>query len=126
MLRIIRNCGAGRSMKHVLGIVLAGAVLASAVGFSAGAADEKSYTITIKDHRFDPAQLEIPANTKVKLIVKNLDPTPEEFEMLSPKREKVVKGGQEGSLYVGPFAPGTYEFFGDFNPKTARGQIVAK
>ena len=46
--------------------------------------------------------------------------------MTSPKREKVVKGGQEGTLYVGPFKPGTYEFFGDFNPKTARGQIVAK
>jgi hypothetical protein len=113
-------------MKRVLGIALACAVLASAMGFPARAEDEKSYTITIKDHRFDPAQLEVPANTKFKLVIKNMDATPEEFEMASPKREKVVKGGQEGSIYLGPFNPGSYDFVGEFNPSTAKGRIVAK
>jgi hypothetical protein len=89
-------------------------------------AQEQTYRVTIKDHKFEPAELEVPANTKFKLIVKNLDPTPEEFEMSNPTREKVVKGGQEGTVNLGPFAPGAYEFFGDFNPKTARGRIVAK
>src|SRR4051812_7675466 len=114
-------------MKRVLGVAVGAALLTlSAASFPARAQDEKSYTLTIKDHKFEPAQLEVPANTKVKLVIKNLDPTPEEFEMTSPKREKVVKGGQEGTVYVGPFKSGTYEFFGDFNPKTARGQIVVK
>jgi Cupredoxin-like domain len=38
----------------------------------------------------------------------------------------VIPGGQEGFVFIGPLSPGTFEFFGDFNPKTARGRIVVK
>jgi len=89
-------------------------------------AEEGTYTLTIKDHRFAPTELEIPADKKIMLIVKNLDSTPEEFESLELHREKVVTGGQEITVYIGPLRPGRYEFFGDFNPQTARGHIVAK
>lgn len=89
-------------------------------------AQEASYVLTIKDHRFEPGEIEIPADRKVTLVVKNLDPTPEEFESLELRREKVVAGGQEITIYIGPLRPGRYEFFGDFNPKTARGHIVVK
>ena len=89
-------------------------------------AEEGTYTLTIKDHRFAPTELEIPADKKITLIVKNLDSTPEEFESLELHREKVVTGGQEITVYIGPLRPGRYEFFGDFNPQTARGHIVAK
>jgi plastocyanin len=89
-------------------------------------AQEQSVELTIKDHRFEPARIEIPANTKVKLVIKNADASPEEFEMNNPKREKVIKGGQQGELTIGPLKPGTYDFVGEFNPKTARGQIVVK
>ena len=89
-------------------------------------AQEQSVELTIRDHRFEPARIEIPANAKVKLVIKNADPTPEEFEMNNPKREKVIKGGQQGELTIGPLKPGTYDFVGEFNPKTARGQIVVK
>jgi hypothetical protein len=113
-------------MKRVLGVAIA-AVLLSVSAPSARAQDEKAYSLTIKDHKFEPTRLEVPANTKFKLTIKNLDPTPEEFEMTNPsKREKVLKGGQEGSITLGPFKPGTYEFVGEFNSKTARGQIIAK
>ncbi len=98
-------------------------------GLLAGAqvqAQESTYTLTIKNHRFEPTQLEIPANTKVQLVVKNADSTPEEFESTELRREKVIPGGQEGAIYVGPLAPGTYEFFGDFNPQTARGHLTVK
>jgi plastocyanin len=90
------------------------------------AAQETSYTLVIKDHRFQPAEIEIPAGQKIALIVKNDDPTPEEFESTELRREKVVPGGEQVTVYVGPLKPGRYEFFGDFNPKTARGQIIAK
>ena len=89
-------------------------------------AEGGTYTLTIKDHRFSPTELEIPAGKKITLIVKNLDSTPEEFESLELHREKVVTGGQEITIYIGPLRPGRYEFFGDFNPTTARGHIVAK
>jgi Cupredoxin-like domain len=92
----------------------------------AARADEAPAQLTIRDHQFEPVELQIPANTKVKLIVRNADPTPEEFESFELRREKVVPGGQEILIYVGPLAPGSYEFFGDFHPQTARGHLVAK
>jgi plastocyanin len=93
---------------------------------TAGTAQESSYTLIIKDHQFQPSEIEIPAGTKIALIVENHDPTPEEFESTELRREKVVPGGEQITVYVGPLKPGRYEFFGDFNPQTARGHIVAK
>lgn len=90
------------------------------------AAEEESYTLSIKDHRFEPAELTIPADKKVKLQIRNLDATPEEFESLELHREKVVAGGGEITVFVGPLQAGSYEFFGDFNPRTARGHLVVK
>jgi len=96
-----------------------------AIGTSA-AAQEPAYTLVIKDHQFQPTEIEIPAGQKIALTVKNNDPTPEEFESTELRREKVVAGGEQITVYVGPLKPGKYEFFGDFNPKTARGHIIAK
>ena len=90
------------------------------------AAQEPAYTLVIKDHQFQPAEIEIPAGQKIALLVKNNDTTPEEFESTELRREKVVAGGEQITVYIGPLKPGKYEFFGDFNPKTARGHIVVK
>jgi plastocyanin len=91
----------------------------------APAADD-TYTLKIKDHRFDPAQLDVPAGKKLKLVVRNLDPTPEEFESPDLKREKVIPGKGQASISIGPLKPGTYKFAGEFHEGTAQGQIVAK
>lgn len=90
------------------------------------AADEDPYVLTIKDHRFDPETLEVPAGKRVKLVVRNQDPTAEEFESYSLNREKVIAGGSEGIVYIGPLDPGTYEFFGEFHEDTAKGKLIAK
>lgn len=103
------------------------ALLALVLGGAAPALSEDGpYVLTIKNHRFEPTEIAIPANQKIKLTVKNLDPTPEEFESTDLRREKVVAGGGEITVYIGPLQPGRYEFFGDFNPTTARGHIVVK
>jgi len=100
---------------------------ALAVCLAGGAqADPARYTLTIRDHRFSPVELQVPAGQKIELHVVNQDPTPEEFESTELHREKVVSGGQEITVFIGPLRPGSYEFFGDFNPATARGHIVAK
>jgi hypothetical protein len=93
---------------------------------TAVAAQEPAYTLVIKDHKFQPNEIEVPAGQKVALLVKNDDPTPEEFESTELRREKVVAGGEQITVYIGPLKPGRYEFFGDFNPATARGHIVVK
>ena len=90
------------------------------------AAQEPAYMLVIKDHQFQPTEIEVPAGQKLALLVKNNDTTPEEFESTELRREKVVAGGEQITVYIGPLKPGTYEFFGDFNPKTARGHIIAK
>lgn len=81
------------------------------------------FTIEIRDHLFFPSELVIPANTKVKLLMINQDPTPEEFESYELNREKVIMGGAKATIFIGPLAPGQYPFFGEFNPKTAQGLI---
>jgi len=89
-------------------------------------AQDHAYTLVIKDHQFQPTEIEVPAGQKIALTVKNNDSTPEEFESTELRREKVVAGGEQITVYIGPLKPGKYEFFGDFNPKTARGHIIAK
>lgn len=101
-------------------------VLCIAVAANVASAEEPTFTLRIKNHIFEPAELTVPANTRIKLVVKNEDATPEEFESLSLRREKVVKGNSEIVINIGPLAPGRYEYFGEFNPKTARGAIVVK
>jgi hypothetical protein len=89
-------------------------------------AEDAVYTLTIKDHRFTPAEITIPADTRVKLLVKNLDPSAEEFESYELNREKVVSGGGEIIVYIGPVKPGRYPFFGEFHQDTAQGAVIAK
>ena len=82
--------------------------------------------LTIKDHRFNPAEVRVPAGKKVKLIVANEDPTPEEFESHSMHREKIIPGKSTATIFIGPLKPGRYKFEGEFNPKTAQGVVIAE
>jgi len=109
----------------VLWVVLAVTAVGMATGHPA-LAEEGSYKLTIRDHRFDPAELEVPAGKRVKLVVHNADPTPEEFESHDLKREKVIPGGGTAILYIGPLAAGTYAFVGEFHEDTAKGRIIVK
>jgi len=84
------------------------------------------FEIEICNHLFQPDVLTIPADTKVKLIVYNRDPTPEEFESFELNREKVIMGGGKAVIFIGPLPPGEYPFFGEFNPQTALGTIIVK
>jgi len=84
------------------------------------------FELKIKDHKFDPEIVRIPAGTKVKLKVINLDPTPEEFESFDLNREKIIGGNKTGIVFIGPLKPGEYTFFGEFNMDTAQGKIIAE
>lgn len=84
------------------------------------------FELEIRGHLFEPSSLHIPANTKIKLLVHNRDKTPEEFESYELNREKVILGGQKAVIFIGPLKPGSYPFFGEFNPKTAQGEIIAE
>lgn len=93
-------------------------------GTRAGEATEVE--LRIQNHLFDPAELVVPANTKVRVHIHNLDATPEEFESWELNREKVILGGERTVIFVGPLPPGEYPFFGEFNPKTAQGKLIVR
>ena len=101
------------------------AVALFTLAFTAHAADTE-VSLVIRDHRFEPEEVTVPAGQKIKLVVHNQDHTPEEFESHELNREKVIPGGAKATIFVGPLSPGSYPFFGEFNPKTARGRIIAK
>ena len=103
-------------------LALAAFLSASLVAF----AQDAEFAISIKDHKFSPDRIEIPAGKKVKLVVDNQDPTPEEFESHSMKVEKVIPGKTKATIFVGPLKAGEYKFVGEFNEKTAKGVVVAK
>ena len=84
------------------------------------------FVIVIKDHKFEPSELTIPAGQRVKLVVDNQDPTSEEFESHSLHREKVIPGNSKANIYVGPLEPGTHKFFGEFNEATAQGTLIVE
>lgn len=82
--------------------------------------------IEIRNHLFFPPQIVIPADTKVKLLITNHDPTPEEFESYELNREKVISGNSKAVIFIGPLPPGEYPFFGEFYPKTAQGKVLVQ
>ena len=89
-------------------------------------ADDPTFEITIKDHKFTPSEIVVPAGQKIRLIVKNDDPTAEEFESKPLNREKVVAGKSQATIFVGPLKPGEYEFVGEYHEKTAVGKLIVK
>jgi hypothetical protein len=103
-------------------------LLISLLFLSPGAVSAKTpiIEIEIRNHLFFPAEVEVPANTKVKLLVKNLDATAEEFESFELNREKIILGNSQGVIFIGPLPPGEYLFFGEFFPKTAQGKIIVR
>lgn len=96
------------------------------ISLVATAANADDPQLIISDHKFQPERLEVPAGTKFKLIVRNNDPTAEEFESFQLNREKVVPPGKDVPVFLGPLDRGEYPFFGDFHQDTAKGVLVAK
>jgi hypothetical protein len=74
--------------------------------FGALAADALEILLTIKNNRFEPAEVKVPANQRVKLIVHNQDPSPEEFESRQLGREKIVPAERRFRSSSGHSSPG--------------------
>ncbi len=82
--------------------------------------------LTLDQHRFSPEELRVKANAPFVLVITNKDKEDEEFEMSSLRIEKIIPGGKTLQLKMPALKPGTYQFIGDFNEKTAKGRIVAE
>jgi hypothetical protein len=121
-LMIKMDCWRRAKLAAVL-LMVAVAMCVSTEGLQAqqGAA----IAVTMKDHRFQPAEIHAPANRPLAITVRNLDGAAIEFESVSLRVEKVIASGSAGVVNVRPLAPGRYEFFDDFHQE-ARGVLVVE
>lgn len=100
--------------------------LSTALFANTVSAEGKVFNLVIKNHKFEPTEITVPAGVKIQLNVKNLDSTAEEFESYELNQEKVIPGGQEVTLHIEPLKAGHYPFVGEFNEDTAKGVLIAK
>jgi len=105
---------------------LAAALLVALAAVPARAEDPTQVELIIKDHRFQPAEIHVPAGKPVLITVRNQDETAEEFDSTALKVEKVVPGGNYGTVRLRPLGAGKYPFIGEYHADTAQGVIVAE
>ena len=99
--------------------LLLAALLASLGPISQALAED--FSLTIKDHHFEPAELQVPAGQGIHAERHQSDATAEEFESDDLDVEKVIAGGQSATIKLGPLDPGRYEFYGEYHEDTAKG-----
>ena len=102
------------------------AIVAFAMTGIAHAQNSVEIALSYKDKKFDPPEISAPANTPIVIKFRNLDKDAMEFESDSLKIEKVVAAGKDATIKVKAQKAGRYEFFDEYNEKTARGALVVK
>jgi plastocyanin len=113
-----------QAISWALGAAVAAGV-AAGVAIGPAAADPAAVTLTLKDHRFSPAEITVPAGQKVRIVLINRDAATEEFDSHDLRVEQLVTPNGKASFSIGPLSPGTYSFMGEFHPQTAQGKVVA-
>ena len=96
------------------------------VATSAMAGDSAPIELSLKDHKFSPAEIHVKANVPSEIDLTNADSTSEEFDSSALKVEKVVAGGTKGIVRLRPLAPGRYPFMGEYHSETAQGVVIAE
>lgn len=99
---------------------------AAALGLAVQSAAADQVSLTIRDHKFTPAEIHVKANEPSEFTIINQDSTVEEFDSTSLKVEKVVAGDAQGSVRIRPLAPGRYPFMGEYHSDTAQGVVIAE
>lgn len=97
-----------------------------ALSFAARAEEPFAIGITLKDHKFEPAEIKAPANKPIEITLKNEDGSFEEFDSNSLRTEKIVTAHQTITIKLKPLAAGRYPFQGEFHAKTAQGILAVE
>ena len=110
--------------KRMRGTVLAMAL--AVLGAPAVNALAQEFNLVIRNHKFEPEEIRVPAGKRVSVYVTNEDTTPEEFDSSALKVEKVIAGRSKALVRIGPLDAGRYEFMGEFHAETAKGVVIAE
>ena len=98
----------------LLAICALGATLVPSL--QARAAELSSYPVALEGHRISPSRLEVPAGTRIKLVLHNASGGAAEFEGREMRVEKVLGPGATSFVVLPPLQPGQYRFFDEFHP----------
>ena len=90
------------------------------------AEDDPTFRLEFNDGAITPLRLEVPANRRFRLELKNSGKTPAEFESKELKKEKVLAAESQTVLVIRTLDPGEYAFFDDFHPDAPPAVLVAK
>lgn len=88
--------------------------------------DVLNIDVTIRDHRFLPSEIHVPAGKPSQLTIKNEDATAEEFDSAALKVEKVIAGGRSATVRLRPLGAGRYPFKGEYHDDTAQGVVISE
>ena len=105
-----------------IALLASSAVLLTSPAF----AEMTTVELELNNGTLTPTRLEVPAHTRVKIVLKNTGNTPAEFESTRLRQEKVLGPGVQSFVVINPLKPGEYEFFDEFPLPGAKGVIVAK
>lgn len=113
-------------MRHAIPTAFAVAAAAATLATTVVAQEPATtLTLTLKDHRFTPDALVVPAGRKVRILLVNQDPALEEFDSDDLGVEEDVTPNGRTSFSIGPLKPGVYSFMGEFHAGTAKGRVIA-
>jgi hypothetical protein len=107
------------------------AALVLAISFAAAswvgaASSDPKYSIEFHDGSVAPLRIEVPANQRFKVELRNTGSTPAEFESHELHIEKVVVPKTTSAVVIRALSPGQYKFFDDFHSKAPKGVFVVK
>jgi hypothetical protein len=108
-------------------IVFAGLVLAfgGAQAVAATSPQPQFVIVTLKDHRFVPDTITVPARVRVRIDITNRGATADDFDSDDLHVDKDLAPHGRASFIIGPLKPGSYAFKGDHHAATARGVVIA-
>lgn len=112
-------------MRSIIYLAALGLALGSLARASAAGADGSTVVLTLKDHRFAPATVNVPAGQRIRIELVNRDGTADDFDSEDLGVDKELAPHGRASFVIGPLKPGSYAFKGELHAATARGEVVA-
>ena len=95
-------------------------------GNAVAAGELPTFEIVVNDGYFKPSRIEVPAGSRIKLVLVNEGPGPLEFENAEMRIEKVISAGARSFVVLPKLKPGEYEFVDEFNPITGVLTVIVR
>lgn len=128
MKRRVQRSGAQRSSATILILTCAGAMFIAG-GIAARADDTPTFSIEMNDGKITPLRLDVPANKRFRIELRNIGKTAAEFESSELHLEKVLAPNNPNPppvLVIRSLDPGEHVFFDDLHANAPKIILFAR